>query len=434
MINNFQIAHQKGTGIGVKYVSEYKGNLYKFESTQEELELYKRLVAELPIDIDYIDAKTNIRIWKKKNDRSIVMEKANVEDTEKSDLVYPSIGYNFEHLEAFLQPLLDVVPHHIVFINKDGMITLCNKQTVIDLNETKESVMGKHISHLLKIDDKDIKLLETLNTGKEIYNAEILDANYGIINTRIIYDDNGNVLRIVGFFHFLNHLKEAEKMNMIGQISASIAHEVRNPLTTVRGYLQLMGQGELEADSNLFRTLLIPELDRANKIISDFLMLSKSSPMTKEPKRVSDLAAHFKGLLYSEAILKKVDLVVNVSEELEGTLILVNQSELIQVFINLFNNAVESKGNNDLEVSLVCTREKNDIIFQLKDNGIGIDNQHLKYIFDPFFSTKDTGTGLGLSLSKKVIELHGGTLSVSSSPHKGTVFTIKMPIYSVRKG
>jgi signal transduction histidine kinase len=129
-----------------------------------------------------------------------------------------------------------------------------------------------------------------------------------------------------------------------------------------------------------------------------------------------------------------VDLVINIKEDLEGTLILVNKSELIQVFINLFNNAVESKGSNHLEISLVCTREQNDIIFQLKDNGIGIDTQHLKYIFDPFFTTKDTGTGLGLSLSKKIIELHGGTLSVPSTLHKGTIFAIKLPIYGVRMG
>ncbi|RFU70449.1 PAS domain-containing protein [Peribacillus saganii] len=411
-----------------KYVSKYKGNPHKFNSPQEELDLYKRIIAELPIDIDYIDAKTNIRIWKKKNDKAIFTEEVKEKDTVISELVYPSIGYKIEQLEVFLQSMLDVVPHHIVFIDKNGMITLCNTQTLIDLNETKEQVIGKHISNLLKIDDADIKLLETLRTGKEIYNEEILDSNYGIINTRIIYDDNGDILRVIGLFHFLNHLKEAEKMNMIGQISASIAHEVRNPLTTVRGYLQLMGQGQLEADSTLFRTLLIPELDRANKIISDFLMISKSSPMTKEPELVSDFVAQFMGLLYSEAILKKVDLVVNISEGLDGTLILVNQSELIQVFINLFNNAVESKGNGDLKISLVCTREKDCVIFQLKDNGTGIENQHLKYIFDPFFSTKETGTGLGLSLSKKIIELHGGTLSVSSTPNKGTVFTIKLPI------
>lgn len=405
-----------------------KENSHKFESPQEELELYKRLVAELPIDIDYMDPKAKIRIRKKKNDRAVAIEGIDGKNTKKSGLVYPSIGYKFEQLEVFLQPMLDVVPHHFVFINKDGMITLCNNQTLIDLNETKEQVIGKHISKLLKIDHSEIKLLETLRTGKEIYNTEILDSNYGIINTRIIYDENGKILRVIGIFQFLNYLKDAEKMNMIGQISASIAHEVRNPLTTVRGFLQLMGQGQLESDSTLIRTLLIPELDRANKIISDFLMASKSSSMTKEPELVSDLVEHFNELLYSEAILKKVDLEVDIEEDLEGTLILVNKSELIQVFLNLFNNAVESKGPNDLEISLGCTREQNDIIFQFKDNGIGIDNQNLKCIFDPFFSTKDTGTGLGLSLSKKIIELHGGTLTVSSTPHKGTVFTIKIPI------
>lgn len=402
-------------------------NLDYFESIQEELELYKRLIAELPIEIDYIDKKTNRRISKQKHSKSITVKGVN--GFEKNKLVYPSTQYQFEQLEAFLQPLLDVVPHHIVFINKEGIITLCNKQTLKDYNETDEPIIGKHISSLLKLDETDIKLLETLETGKEIYNSEILDSNYGIINTRMIYDENGDVLRVIGLFHFLNHLKEAEKMNMIGQISASIAHEVRNPLTTVRGFLQLMGQGQLEADPMLFDTLLIPELDRANKIISDFLTVSKSSSMTKEPERVSDVVQHFNELLYSEAILKNVELTVSISEDLNGALILVNKSELIQVFMNLFNNAVEAKGNHALKVSLQCMRDEKDIIFQFKDNGVGIENQKLKYIFDPFFSTKDTGTGLGLSLSKKIIELHGGSLSVSSTPCKGTIFMIKIPIF-----
>ncbi|SEM72247.1 Signal transduction histidine kinase [Mesobacillus persicus] len=412
-------------------MSKDKNNLHTFQSAEEELNLYKRLIAELPVEIDYFDEKTNLRIRKAKQDLSISMEEVRENGHAPIHLTYPSLKNSFEELEAFLQPMLDLVPHHIVFINKDGIITLCNKQTVNDLNGSQVNVIGQHISTLLRMDDSQIKLLETLRTREEIHDLEVLDSNYGIINTRIIYDENGEILRVVGLFHFLNHLKEAEKMNMIGQISASIAHEVRNPLTTVRGYLQLVGQGQMEANPHLFQTLLIPELDRANKIISDFLMVSKSSPMLKEPKLVIDFINHFKGLLYSEAILKKIDLHVSMSEELADTLILINQSELIQVFINLFNNAVESKGIHDLEIRLLCTREKNTILFQFKDNGKGIENEHLKYIFDPFFSTKDTGTGLGLSLTKKIIELHGGTLSVSSTPHKGTIFTIKIPIYGV---
>lgn len=410
-----------------------KRNLHHFDSIREELELYKRIIAELPIDIDYIDEKLNVRIRKKEKETALHMDQLHEGNAEKSELIYPSVGYTFERFESFSQPLLDLVPHHIVLINKDGMITTCNKQTLLDLNKTREQVMGKHVSSLLQIDDADIKLLETLRTGKEIYNEEVLDSNYGILNTRIIYDENGNVLRVIGLFHFLNYLKEAEKMNMIGQISASIAHEIRNPLTTVRGFLQLIGQGELDPDIDLFHNLLIPELDRANKIISEFLMVSKSSPMTKETELVSDLLDQFTGLLYSEAILKNVDLAVTIGEELEGVFILVNRSEFIQVLVNLFNNAVEAKGANDLEIRLACTREKNDIIFRLADNGIGIENQHIKYIFDPFFSMKETGTGLGLPLSKKIVEMHGGTLTVSSNPNRGTVFSIRIPIYDMSK-
>ncbi|MDT8861959.1 ATP-binding protein [Alkalihalobacillus sp. MEB130] len=406
-------------------------NLHAFPSLEEELAFYKRAVAEMPFDIDYIDSTSNMRLVKKKDEKMLTITDANRHSSvdDEKNMVLPHIECQLTEVESFLQPLFDVIPHHIVFINREGNVTLCNKQALKDLNETKERIIGQPISNLLKIDKKDIKLLETLNTGKQLYDQEILDSNYGIINTRILYDEKGNILRVIGIFHFLNHLKEAEKMNMIGQISASIAHEIRNPLTTVRGYLQLIGQDMIPNVPDLFNSLLIPELDRANKIITDFLTVSKASPMKKEPETVKRFVTHFEELLFSESLIKKVELNIALPENLADTLIMVNHNELLQVFVNLFNNAVESREDKDLVITLECRRDQSEVVFLFKDTGRGMNSQTLAHIFDPFFSLKDMGTGLGLSLSKKIIELHSGTISVTSTRHVGTCFTIRLPIY-----
>ncbi len=407
-------------------------NQFVTDSLEEELQLYKRLIATLPYEINYFDELLNKRITKEKDKHTITIRP----DThngkqDKYSSVFSKPYIQFLELEEFLEPLFDLIPHHIVIIDKHGVITLCNKQTLDDFQTTKDAVVGKHIKHLLNIDEGQIRTLETLRTGQELFNEEVLDTNYGICNTRIIYDESGNILRVISLFHFLNPLKEAEKMNMIGQISASIAHEVRNPLTTVRGYLQLMSQGELPVESEVLKDLLIPELDRANKIISDFLMVSKDSPVNKSPEKITDFLLHFKNLMYSEAVMKEVTFSVHSSADLTETVVLLNHNELLQVFVNLFNNSVDSKfPGRPLVIAVDAKTEDDTIHITFKDNGIGMNPANLRYIFDPFFSTKDTGTGLGLSLSKKIVELHHGTITVSSTPTIGTTFLITIPIYS----
>ncbi|MCT8140007.1 PAS domain-containing protein [Anaerobacillus sp. CMMVII] len=401
------------------------------ETLEEELQLYKRLIADLPFEINYYDEITNKQVTKKSNERTLTIipeEQVKIEE-EQSPFYFPMLEHHFERLEQFLKPLFDLVPHHIVIIDKNGLVTLCNQQTLDDFNVSLENVLGKPIQDLLQIDESQIRLLQTLRTGKEIVSEEVLDKNYGICNTRIIYDQFGNLVRVISLFHFLNPLKEAEKMNMIGQISASIAHEIRNPLTTVRGYLQLMSQEEIPIAADLLSSLLIPELDRANKIISDFLTVSKNAPVKRTPEKIASFFTHFKNLMYSEAMMRDVELIVALDEELTDTIVLINHNELLQVFINLFNNSIDSKQDTQpLVISIEGKKLNNDIHIIFKDNGIGMSESSLRYIFDPFFSTKETGTGLGLSLSKKIIELHNGSISVSSTLHKGTRFFITLPI------
>ncbi|MCK6204858.1 PAS domain-containing sensor histidine kinase [Bacillus infantis] len=336
-------------------------------------------------------------------------------------------GVSFEQLESFLNPILDLVPHHIVFIDGNGLITLCNLQAARDLHADRRVIVGRHIRELLRIPDDQINLLESLRTKKPIVNREVLDKNYGINNTRIILDENGNVKRVLGAFQFLNGVKEAEKQALAGRIAAGIAHEIRNPLTTVRGYLQLLQSKTDQEVSELFSSLLIPEIDRANKIITDFLRIAKPGETTSELLNAKEFILGYTGkFLNSEALLYNAEIEYQLTEITDNTFFRGDRDELLQVFINLFRNSFQAKGSEPLKIIIAAKRVDSFLRIEFRDNGRGIPSSILPHIFDPFFTTKDEGTGLGLSVSKKVIENHGGMMNVKSDG-QGTQFIIDIP-------
>lgn len=345
---------------------------------------------------------------------------------ETEDLSTKFLNF-LENSRSTLRSIYDAIPHHILFVDRNGIITLYNRQVALDFKVSKCEYIGKHIKELLKIDEKHIAILQTIESGEEIYNQEILNIHYGIVNTRIIRDIEGQIVRVVGIFHNLNDARESEKLAMSGRIAAGIAHEVRNPLTTVRGYLQFLQEDAPHLYKKLFSELLIPELDRANRIISDFLAITKNAPYKPEPIEINDfLSNYIQQLLFSESVMRKIDIRYNLSSSLDGVKIYFDKNHLVQIFLNLFQNAVDAKKDDQLILNIESYYENNEVLIVFKDNGIGIPECDLPFIFDPFFSTKDEGTGLGLSLSKSLIQNHNGTIRVESNEY-GTKFTISLP-------
>jgi signal transduction histidine kinase len=401
----------------------------RISQLEDELQSYRELLSRIPAAMSYRDYNRGIHIQKDRGS-SLPMhskiEKNPLPSVLKQDILLEQ-DVPFEKIEEFLLPIFDTVPHHIVFINAHGFITLCNKKTAEDLGVDRDAIIGKHIRDLLNLPDDLIMLLETLHTGNPIVNREVLDTNYGINNTFIYRDVNGNILRVLGAFQSLNLVKESEKQALAGRIAAGIAHEIRNPLTTVRGYLQFIKSGLSPDMSELIQSLLIPELDRANKIISDFLTIAKPSETKSEWVNFNEFIRNQLGpLLKSEAFLHDVEILFDCSPEVDDGLVSVNSSEILQIFINLFRNAIDAKGVKPMKIKLKTKLDQQRLQIVFCDNGKGITPNHLEHIFDPFFTTKDEGTGLGLSLSRKMVENHGGSISVRSS-EKGTSFYIQLP-------
>ncbi|WML47895.1 ATP-binding protein [Neobacillus sp. PS3-34] len=402
------------------------------EKLKEELEIYKGIIEELPFSFVFKDYEHGVLVEKEisqKKDYSMKKIFPDPSVKSKKDFSFTSPpAFEFEIMERFLAPLLDYVPHHITFIDENGYLTLCNLQAANDLHANRNELIGKHIRELLKLPDEQIIMLQTLKSKKPIVDREILDKNYGIINTRIIYNPDGSVKRVIGLFLFLNAIKDAEKQALAGRIAAGIAHEIRNPLTTVRGYLQMLQHSVDGNIAELFSTLLIPEIDRANKIINDFLSISKPSQTAKEKLLITELILKFIGnFLNSEAHLHNVHLDYIIDDSVGNEYIEGSRDELLQVFINLFRNSLQAAPNIRLVITIKAKRIGSKVLLQFADNGIGIKPSLINHIFDPFFSTKEEGTGLGLSVSKKIIENHKGKMQAVSDS-SGTIFNIELPL------
>ncbi|MGO4886969.1 ATP-binding protein [Anaerobacillus sp. MEB173] len=227
-------------------------------------------------------------------------------------------------------------------------------------------------------------------------------------------------------------LRKSEKLSVVGQLSAGIAHEIRNPLTSVKGFLQLLQKDIVTSDikeKGKYVEIILSELDRVESIIHEFLFLARpNQDIAFKEKSLLSIIEQIKTLLDSQAILHDVQIVLEADDETLPN-IDCEESQLKQVFINIIKNAIESMPNGGLIVIEVRKKDEEHIYIKIADQGKGISKERIKKLGEPFYSTKEKGTGLGLMISYKIIESHNGRIVVESEENKGTEFTIILPVH-----
>jgi two-component system, sporulation sensor kinase E len=218
-------------------------------------------------------------------------------------------------------------------------------------------------------------------------------------------------------------LLKAETLNVVGELAAGVAHEIRNPLTSLKGFVQLIRNQTKDYDQYL--SIILSEVDRIEHIIKEFLVLSKSHSQSFESTNIKDIVRDTVELLNSQAILKNVEIKTEYDEHFP--LLYCDPMQLKQVFINFVKNAIEaSSPGESVEVGIKKDREY--IQVQIRDNGCGMDEDTLSKIGKPFFTTKEEGTGLGMMVSNNIIKHHNGKIDVKSEIGKGTEFLISLPV------
>jgi two-component system, sporulation sensor kinase E len=220
-------------------------------------------------------------------------------------------------------------------------------------------------------------------------------------------------------------LLKAETLNVVGEMAAGVAHEIRNPLTSLKGFVQLI-QNQTN-DFSQYLSIILSEVDRIEHIIKEFLVLSKSNTQNFEMTCLSDIMKDTVDLLNTQAIMKNIVIKTEIEDQLP--LVFCDPMQLKQVFINFIKNAIEASSRGDcVEVKISFCEKRENVQIQVRDSGCGMDEAVLKKIGKPFFTTKEEGTGLGLMVSTNIIKQHNGKLDVQSKKGKGTNFIISLPV------
>ncbi|WP_169507506.1 ATP-binding protein [Paenibacillus harenae] len=218
-------------------------------------------------------------------------------------------------------------------------------------------------------------------------------------------------------------LERSEKLKIVSQIAASVAHEVRNPLTVVKGFLQLL-KGSVDDRQKEYLIIALSELDRAEFIISDYLNLAKPQAEHLEIIEVSDFLNHTVEIMNSYSLIQNVAMHLNCNQT--DLFILADKPRLTQVILNLIKNGVEAiPATGDVTVNAYYRNEE--IVIEVIDTGIGMTKENLDHIGKAFFTTKDSGTGLGILVTIRIIEAMHGKITFESEVGVGTKVTIRLP-------
>ncbi|MEH7586564.1 MULTISPECIES: ATP-binding protein [Priestia] len=285
--------------------------------------------------------------------------------------------------------------------------------------------------HCISSDEEAWRKKEKVRTEEafEIPNGEV--KTFDVIKVPVFFDDGSRkALITIGRDITQQKLAEAllikkEKLSVVGELAAGIAHEIRNPLTSIKGFVQLMKETDRSAVG--YANIMLDELERINGIVSEMLLLSKPESehfrvfsLTEAVKYVMSLTSH-------EALLKNIDFLYD--EQTNNASVYGNKNHLIQVLLNVFKNAIEAMDKPGNIYITIKTAQDNHIFIEVRDEGVGISKDRLEHIGEPFFTLKEKGMGLGLTISSKIIHDHHGTLQIESEQNKGTIVKIRLPLY-----
>jgi PAS domain S-box-containing protein len=267
------------------------------------------------------------------------------------------------------------------------------------------------------------------------FETAIVRKNGEIVQVKISYLPMIKEDRITGIYGIAKDITEykktdellqrSEKLSAVGQLAAGVAHEIRNPLTALKGFLQLQRHNYNQSDEHL--SIMLAELERIDQIVSELLVLSKPQTVQFSPVNLNRLLEQVIMLINTQAIMNNVEIVISEFDARIPTM-MGEENQLKQLFINLLKNAIEAMPNGGtIDIRCRMIRERS-VLIRITDQGCGIPEEQLQKISEPFFSTKEKGTGLGLVVSHRIVENHRGKLTITSQPGQGTRVDIVLPV------
>jgi PAS domain S-box-containing protein len=356
----------------------------------------------------------------------------------------------FENVKLQTAHILDSINSFVVIVDKSSKIVSCNR-LFYELTGIKPgNAIGMTLSELYKL--LNISFMNTSSVEKAYTNgyfkARVVTITsvdkekkhiiFRISPVRDVGDKNNGYIIIGSDITLLKeeqqNVQHQEKLALIGQLGSGIVHETKNMLASIKGYCQLI---YLKSDSNYVKnhTKRIEEItNEVNKIITEFLAFSKPTPQIFNAVLLNEIILSVKYMLESPSFIKGVKLELNLTEFEKP--VFADEFQIKQVILNMAKNAIEAMDETNtplLKISTSLSNSNKEMILKISDNGKGLPKVDLSKLCKPFYTTKEYGTGLGLSTCYRIIKEHNGKISFESKIGKGTTFTIFIPCKSDTK-
>ncbi len=360
------------------------------------------------------------------------------EESYKSSLV--SSLHSLELLQKQYNFVLDAMETAVIVVDKDYKITVFNRGAEEVFLARALDVIGRNIAEAFPdLDENQMLCRQTLLTGVEIKNEELI-LNYKnrnltlLVNSNLIRNRYNQVMGVIILFNDLTEkrlqektIRDQEKLAALGQMAAGMAHELRNPLTSVRGFIQLLAEkAKINEPVNLdYMNIIIAEIDRTSAIIRDFLQFARPKPLNLAAKPINEVIMEISPLIVSQAIYLGIDFQLELDPVLP--VVLIDPDQIKQVIINCVQNSFQAMTGKGV-LTIGTTRNDREVLLMISDTGAGIPAENLTRIGTPFFTTKDEGTGLGLSIAYRIIHDHRGRIEITSNLGEKTIFTIYLPM------
>jgi len=321
-----------------------------------------------------------------------------------------------------------------------GIVLYDNQGNVIELNRAhnkyvsefnRSKFIGKPGSYLLEAlglnwENSPCSLaLEGIETLDHYCKSK--DGKLYLVNAIPLRDYQNAIIGAMTIIHDITEYEKIkvemtnlDRLNLMSEMSAGVAHEIRNPMTVIKGYLQFLGKSVPDSIREQF-CIVLSELGRIESIITDFLSLAGNKIVENKEQNLNAIIEGIIPLIMADATDRGIELKINLAEELPC--LMLNAKEIKQLLLNLTRNGIEAMGQRGTLI-IESIIEGDTISLCVEDSGCGIRKENQEKIFDPFFTTKDDGTGLGLSICAGIVRRNNGIIKVRSEQGKGTRFTI----------
>jgi two-component system sensor histidine kinase HydH len=342
-------------------------------------------------------------------------------------------------IKAFSDNVVENMPIGLIAIDAQQRIAACNHIAEGVLRLSVPNMIGKKADQALPADLWQIaaNLAESGQVIEEEIDCVIAAGSVVPleIGASILRDEEGIFLGYILLFKDLTEVRSlrreiarSQRLASVGRLAAGVAHEIRNPLSSIKGFATYFKERYPDAPREQeTANIMIAEVDRLNRVVGQLLEFARPVPVSPKSASLTQLIDNSVKLIEQQA--KEKQITVKTFNSARSDRVLIDMDRISQVLLNLYLNAIESmKPGGELAVELSADSEENAIEIKVSDTGCGIPAEHLSRIFDPYFTTKSTGTGLGLAIAHNIIEAMGGQIKISSRPGEGTTIILTLPI------